>query len=170
IFFLYTSAATAEFSRLSLHDALPIYAGLGTGLSTGLDLAFNVGAHIGQQFFDIAFGLAQGLGEFGIDFRQDRLGDFRDRDLELGGFAGHFLAAVFLGECQREGLGFTGLHAAHGGFELGQHAALAQNEGEFLGGAAIKCHTVDGADEIQRNAVVVLGLAAVARFVFGTLF
>src|SRR5690606_19816609 len=138
-------------------------------MGAGLDFALDVGAHVLQQFFDVAFGLAQRLGELGIDLRQHGLGHLLDGDLELGRFAGDFLAAVVGRELEREGGGVARLQAAHGGFELRQHAALAQHEGEVLGRAAVEGDAVDGAGEVERDAVVVLGGAIVAGLVDGPL-
>src|SRR5690606_1778983 len=57
----------------------------------------------------------------------------------------------------------------HGGFELGQHAALTQHEGEVIRRAALERDAVDGTREIEGDAVIVLGGAAFARLVAGEL-
>src|SRR5690606_33991427 len=101
---------------------------------------------------------------------QDAFGDFFDGDGEFGGFASDFGALVVLREAQREHLGFASLHAFGGGFEFGQHATLAQHEGEVLGFAAFEGDAVDGAGEIERDTVTVGGGAVFAGLVVGALF
>jgi hypothetical protein len=53
-------------------------------------------------------------------------------DQEVGRLARHILAVVVLGERQREGLAFAGLHAPHGVFELLEHLTVADDELEVL--------------------------------------
>jgi hypothetical protein len=60
---------------------------------------------------------------------------------------------VVLGELQREGLGLAGLHATHGGVELLQHLAFADQELEAFGLAALEGLAVDLAFEVDGDAV-----------------
>ncbi|KAG1243951.1 hypothetical protein G6F65_022087 [Rhizopus arrhizus] len=68
-----------------------------------------------------------------------------------------------------EDLGFASLQAASGFFEFRQHAALAEHEREVFGLAAFERHAVDGAGEVQRDAVAVLRGAAFTSFERGAL-
>src|SRR5690606_21658326 len=144
-------------------------AALGAGLCTGLDLALEVGTNVGAQLFDIAFGLTQLLGELGIELGQDAFGHFTHGDRELGGLAGDFLAAVVLGEAERERLRVTRLQTGDGRFEFGEHATLTQHEGEVLGLAAFELFAIDAADEIKRDTIAFGGRTVFARLVGGAL-
>src|SRR5690606_24090285 len=147
-----------------VHDAA-----LGAGLCTGLDLALEVGTNVGAQLFDIAFGLTQLLGELGVELGQDAFGHFTHGDRELGGLAGDFLAAVVLGEAERERLRVTRLQTGDGRFEFGEHATLTQHEGEVLGLAAFELFAIDAADEIKRDTIAFGGRTVFARLVGGAL-
>src|SRR5207237_1288209 len=82
--------------------------------------------------------------------------DLLHGDEEIGFLAGHVLAVIVGRELQREGLRFTGLHAAHGLVEGLEHLAFADHELEALGLAALEGHAVDLAFEVDRDAVTFL--------------
>ncbi|EWS63525.1 hypothetical protein Y695_03242 [Hydrogenophaga sp. T4] len=125
------------------------------GLQAVLDFALQVFLDVGAQAFDRAFGDAERLGQGFVHVGQVGGFDLVDRDQKIGGLAGHVLAVVVLGKSQREGLGLTGLHAAHGVFKFLEHLAVADDELEAFGLAAFKGFAVDLAGEVDGDAVTV---------------
>mmetsp|Transcript_42319 Transcript_42319/g.99330 ORF Transcript_42319/g.99330 Transcript_42319/m.99330 type:complete len:466 (-) Transcript_42319:3789-5186(-) len=133
------------------------HGGLVAGQHAELHLALEVLLDVSAQGLDgrvlDAQRLRKGLVHFGQVLRLDLL----DRDEEVGFLAGHVLAVVVLGELQREGLALASLHAAHGGVELLQHLAFADQELEAFGLAALEGLAVDLAFEVDGDAVTGLG-------------
>ena len=93
------------------------------------------------------------LGQRVVDRRQVLRLDLLHRDHEVGFLAGHVVAVVVGRELQREGLALADLHAAHGGVELLEHLAFADDELEVVGLAAGEGLAVDLAFEVDRDAV-----------------
>ncbi|MNL17900.1 hypothetical protein D3C87_1390210 [compost metagenome] len=136
-------------------------------MRAALDFALQVFADVGAHLLDAAVGDTERLREGVVHFRQVRPLHLLQRDRELGGLAGHFLAVVVSREGQRERLALAQLQAQRGLLEFGQHAAFAQHECEVIGLAAGEFHAVDLADEVQRHAVAVLGSLVCATVAMG---
>src|SRR6185369_6662461 len=65
------------------------------------------------------------------------------------------LAVVVVGELEGKALALAGRHAARRRLELGQHATLAQHEGESLRLAAFERLAVERAVEVHGQAIAV---------------
>ena len=118
-----------------------------------LDFALEVLLDVGAQAFDGAFLDAQRLGQRLVHVGQVLRLDLLHGDHEVGFLAGHVVAVVVGRELQREGLALADLHAAHGGVELLEHLAFADDELEVLGLAAGEGLAVDLAFEVDGDAV-----------------
>ena len=89
------------------------------------------------------------------------------RGLELGGLAGEFFAGVVLGEGNLQVPGLARPDADQLLFEARNELAGADHDLDALAGAAVERHAVDGALEVDGDAVAVLGLGALALGVIG---
>src|SRR5436190_200204 len=147
-----------ELGRL---DERVHHARLVARLDAELDLALEVLANVGAQGLDRAAGDAERLGQRLVDGRQVLGLDLLQRDGEVGFLAGDVLALVVGRELKGKGLRVAGLHAAHGVVELLEHLPFADHELEALGLAAVERNAVDGAGEIDRDAVA--GRCTLAR-------
>ena len=82
------------------------------------------------------------------------------RGLELGGLSGQRLARVVLRERHLHRAGLAGADADHLVLKTGDELAGADHELNALALAAVERHAVDGADEVDGDAVALLGLGA----------
>lgn len=124
-------------------------------LDFALQVAFDFCAHLA----DVAIGNAHHLSEVGIDFRQAGGLNLLDGNFELHGLAGQILGEVIGRESHVEGLAFAGLETFNCLLEIGEHHALTENEGVVAGLAALEGLAVLLAEEVDDDAVFLLGAA-----------
>ena len=90
------------------------------------------------------------------------------RGLELGRLAGEFLAGVILREGNFQRAGLADADADQLLLKTRNELAGADHDLDALAGAAVEGHAVDGALEVDGDAVAVLGLGALALRRVGT--
>src|SRR5690606_25331038 len=119
--------------------------------------ALHVLLHFGTEAFEATFLNAELGEELVIQLRQLRCCDAVDGNGELGGLAGQIEVLVILGEGRGDHALFAGLDTNQCFFEARNHATRAQHQLGALGRATGEDFTVDLADEIHVQLVVVLG-------------
>ena len=87
---------------------------------------------------------------------------------ELGGLAGELFAGVILRERDLQIAGFARADADQLLLETRNELAGADHDLDALAGAAVERHAIDGALEVDGDAIAVLGLGAVALGRIGT--
>ena len=121
-------------------------------------LALNAFAHRGLQLVERI--QSERLGEFVVDRDRARRFDRFGGGVEHGLLSGQRRRRIIL----REGHGDLPVLANADPdqliFEARNEGAASDHHGDVLGGAALERHTVDGADERNGDAVVLLGLGA----------
>src|SRR6266704_5839432 len=105
---------------------------------------------------------AERLGELVVDGGLAGRLDQRCRGLELGGLAGELFAGVVLGERDLQVTGFAGADADQLFLKARNELAGTDHDLDALASAAIERHSVDGALEVDGDAIAVFGLGALA--------
>ena len=129
-----------------LARAVGIFAG-----HTGFQRVAQLGNRIEAEFF----------GELVVHFGRLGLGDFFHRDLEARRLARKIGLSVFGRECRRNSTLVACLGAGQALLEAGNEPARADHHGSVFALAAVKLDTVDGAYEIDGDAVALVSHPAV---------